>query len=78
MTALFVRRTGTREWRALPAKPAKAARATIPFEDADCAFDLKAVLEDGKDAVWSGVNLCEVKLLTLNRNTSGVTWVDYD
>lgn len=78
MTALFIRRTGTTNWQPLPAKPARAARATIPFDGDDCAFDLRATLEDGKDAVWRGVNLCEVKLLTLNRNEAGATWADYD
>ncbi|MCA1652706.1 MAG: hypothetical protein ABR588_04425 [Sphingomicrobium sp.] len=78
MTALFIRRTGTQNWQSLPAKPARAARAAIPFTDVDCAFDIRATLEDGRDAVWRDVNLCEVKLLTLNRNGSGATWVDYD
>ena len=28
--------------------------------------------------VWSGVNLCEVKAVILNRNASGAVWVDYE
>ncbi|MEO6248425.1 MAG: hypothetical protein ABIO85_07565 [Sphingomicrobium sp.] len=78
---LFIRRTGTQSWQPLPAtppKPAKGLRATSAFADPDCAFDIKATLEDGKEAVWAGVNLCEVKSLTLNRNEAGATWADYD
>ena len=78
---LYIRRTGTTSWQPLsvsPAKPAKGARASSPFNDPDCAFDVKVTLEDSHEAVWPGVNLCEVKSLTLNRNEAGVTWVDYD
>ncbi|MEO5640991.1 MAG: hypothetical protein ABIQ98_04400 [Sphingomicrobium sp.] len=78
---LYIRRTGTTSWQPLPAspaKPAKGAKAVSPFADPDCAFDLKVTLEDSKEAVWGGVNLCEVKSLTLNRSEAGVTWVDYD
>ncbi|MEO7787107.1 MAG: hypothetical protein ABIR77_04700 [Sphingomicrobium sp.] len=81
LSNLFIRRTGTQSWLPLPAvppKPAKGLRATSAFADPDCAFDIKATLEDGKEAVWAGVNLCEVKSLTLNRNDAGMTWADYD
>ena len=78
---LYIRRTGTTSWQPLaatPSKPAKGMKATSPFADLDCAFDLKVTLEDKSEPVWGGVNLCEVKSLTLNRNEAGVTWVDYD
>jgi hypothetical protein len=78
---LYIRRTGTQSWQPLPAtppKPPKGSRAVSPFADPDCAFDIKVTLEDGKEAVWPGLNLCEVKSVTLNRNEAGVTWADYD
>ena len=78
---LAIRRTGTQGWLPLPAtpaKPVKGGRATSPFADPDCAFDIKVTLEDGKEAIWPGLNLCEVKTLTLNRSESGATWADYD
>ena len=78
---LYIRRTGTTSWQPLvatPPKPAKGIKATSAFSDPDCAFDLKVTLEDTTEAIWPGVNLCEVKSLTLNRNDKGVTWVDYD
>lgn len=81
LSNLAIRRTGTQGWQPLPAtppKPARGIRAISAFADPDCAFDIKATLEDGKEAIWLGVNLCEVKLLTLNRNEAGVTWADYD
>jgi hypothetical protein len=53
-------------------------RRTGTTSDPDCAFDPKVTLEDTTEAIWPGVNLCEVKSLTLNRNDKGVTWVDYD
>ena len=78
LTALSIRRTGTQSWRPLPAGPIRDSQTKIPFADPDCAFDIKATLGDGAVAEWAGVNLCEAKLLTLNRNAAGATWVDYD
>jgi hypothetical protein len=78
---LYIRRTGTTSWQPLaatPPKPAKGLKASAKFNDPDCAFDLKVTLEDKSEPVWGGVNLCEVKSLTLNRNAAGVTWADYD
>jgi hypothetical protein len=78
---LYIRRTGTTSWQPLvatPPKPPKGAKATSPFADPDCAFDLKVTLEDKSEPIWAGVNLCEVKSLTLNRNEAGLTWADYD
>lgn len=78
LTTLSIRRTGTQNWRPLPAGPIRESQTKIPFADPDCAFDIKATLGNGSVAEWAGVNLCEAKLLTLNRNASGATWVDYD
>jgi len=78
LTTLSIRRTGTQSWRPLPAGPIRESQTKIPFADPDCAFDIQATLGNGAVAEWKGVNLCETKLLTLNRNASGVTWVDYD
>ena len=79
--ALSIRRTGTPAWQPLPAtppRPSGGVRAKSSFTDPDCAFDIQATLDDGTLAVWTGVNLCEVKSVTLNRNASGATWADYD
>lgn len=81
ITSLFIRRTGTDAWQPLtvtPPKSPRGGRATSPFKDPDCAFDIRATLDDGNAAVWTRVNLCEVKSLTLNRNAAGVTWADYE
>jgi hypothetical protein len=78
ITALSIRRFGTSGWQSLTAAPRAGARGAVAFEDADCAFDIQATLAGGITAIWSGVNLCEAKAVTLNRIESGAVWVDYD
>lgn len=79
ITSLSIRRFGTQAWQPLAAAPSAGARSKVDFSDRDCAFDIRATLAGGASATWSGVNLCEVKSVTLNRNAaSGASWVDYD
>ena len=78
ISTLQIRRFGTGDWKPLSAAPRAGARGSIDFNDTDCAFDIQAKLADGATAEWSGVNLCEAKTVTLNRNESGAAWVDYD
>ncbi len=78
ISTLSIRRTGTADWRSLPAAPAAGASSSVAFSDPDCAFDLRASLAGGGTAEWSGVNLCGTTQLTLRRRPSGETWVDYD
>jgi hypothetical protein len=44
-----------------------------------CHWDLKAVYDDGDNAVWKNINLCEISSITLfyNANT-GVTSAKYE
>jgi hypothetical protein len=78
MTGLTIRRYGTEGWRNLGTAPSPGGRGTIDFKDPDCAFDIQATLQGVGPVVWSGVNLCEVKTVILNRNASGAIWVDYE
>ena len=78
ISRLSIRRFGTSDWRPLPAAPAAGARAAVPFNDDDCAFDIQADLAGVGTTTWAGVNLCEANVLTLRRGSSGETWVDYD
>lgn len=78
MTGLTIRRYGTEGWRSLGTAPSPGGRGTIDFKDPDCAFDIQATLQGVGPVVWSGVNLCEVKTVILNRNASGAIWVDYE
>lgn len=78
ITALSIRRSGTAAWRSVGGSAASGARTTVAFQDPDCAFDLQAKLSDGQTATYSGVNLCDVATVTLNRSASGNLWVDYD
>lgn len=67
-----IRRTGTNDW-----KPLGGSSGQIKFSDPDCAFDIRANVA-GKPVTWSGVNLCDVKSVTLKRDDSAGAWVDYD
>ena len=78
IAALSIRRFGTDSWKGLPATPRAGARGAVQFADEDCAFDIQAKLSGGATAIWSGVNLCDAKAVTLNRSASGAVWVDYD
>jgi hypothetical protein len=78
ITAMAIRRFGTTAWHPLGTAPRAGARGSVQFSDTDCAFDIQGTLSGGVNAVWSGVNLCEAKSVTLNRNDSGAAWVDYD
>ena len=78
ITGLSIRRFGTSSWQSLTGARRAGSRGAIAFEDADCAFDIQATLAGGITAVWTGVNLCEAKAVTLNRIESGAVWVDYD
>jgi len=73
-----IRRTTTNNWTSIPAAPGSGARANVQFTDPDCAFDIRANLAGIGDVVWTGVNLCGTKAVILNRNGSGVLWVDYE
>lgn len=77
LTSVTIRRTGTQDWRPLAIAASPGGRAVVQFSDPDCAFDIRASV-GGAPVVWSGVNLCEVSVVTLNRAESGAVWVDYD
>lgn len=78
ISTMAIRRVGSGHWQPLSAAPAAGRSAAAAFSDPDCAFDLRATLAGGATVIWSGVNLCDVKLLTLRRNDAGLAWVDYD
>ncbi len=78
ISTMAIRRVGSGQWKPLEAAPGAGKSASAVFSDPDCAFDLRATLAGGASVIWSGVNLCDVKLLTLRRNDAGLAWVDYD
>ncbi|HEX6218195.1 MAG TPA: hypothetical protein VFZ35_02850 [Sphingomicrobium sp.] len=78
VTNVAIRRATTNSWTAIPAAPASGARANVQFSDPDCAFDIRANLAGIGDVIWTGVNLCGMKAVILNRNGAGVLWVDYE
>ncbi|GAA4014280.1 hypothetical protein GCM10022280_10870 [Sphingomonas swuensis] len=77
--ALSIRMTNEKgAWRPLGPGLAAGARAleTSPGGE-DCAFDIRAE-SAGKTLVWTAVNLCDVRVVTLSRGRDGTLWVDYD
>ena len=79
LSELSIRRAGTQEWRSLAAAaPAAGGRTTVKFSNQDCAFDIRATVPGQGPVTWAGVNLCDVKSVTLNRDSSAGAWVDYD
>ena len=75
---LALRRVGDAKWQPLAVAPAAGASVRASFKSPDCAFDLRATVAGVGQMVWNGVNLCDVKSVTLNRDSSGRKWVDYD
>ena len=75
---LSIRRAGTQDWKPLGNAPVAGARAPISFKDQDCAFDIRAEVAGKGPVTWAGVNLCDVKSVKLNQDSSAGAWVDYD
>ncbi|GAA4714967.1 hypothetical protein H9L13_05090 [Sphingomonas lutea] len=73
-----IRRAGTTDWKTLGAAPPAGARSPVQFKDPDCAFDIRASVGGAGPVTWAGVNLCDVKSVTLKRDASAGPWVDYD
>lgn len=78
LSELSIRRAGTADWKALGNAPAAGSRGPISFKDPDCAFDIRANVPGTGPVTWSGVNLCDVKSVILNRDATVGAWVDYD
>ena len=78
ISGLAIRRVGSGQWQPLGTTAPTGKAAAVTFSDPDCAFDLRATLANGATVTWTGVNLCDVKLVTLRRNAAGLAWVDYD
>ncbi len=77
LSEIAVRRFGTQQWQTVSPAAAPGARQSVTLSDPDCSFEIRANV-NGSGVVWTGVNLCEVKTVILNRNESGEIWVDYD
>jgi hypothetical protein len=78
MADVSIARSGTHDWKPLGASPAAGARAQVNFSNPDCAFDIRANVAGAGPVTWAGVNLCDVKSVTLKRDSSAGAWVDYD
>lgn len=78
LAELSIRRAGTSDWKPLGAAPSAGARSAVQFSDPDCAFDIRATIPGAGPVTWAGVNLCDVKSVTLQRDAAAGAWVDYD
>lgn len=72
VSQVTIRRAGTNEWKPL-GRP-----GPVQFSDPDCAFDIRATVSGSGPVTWAGVNLCDVKSVTLKRDETAGAWVDYD
>lgn len=78
LSDVSIRRSGTDAWKPLGSAPAPGARSNINFADPDCAFDLRANVAGSGPVTWAGINLCDVKSVTLRSDAAAGAWVDYD
>lgn len=78
ISEVSIRRAGSVDWKPLGAAPASGARGPVQFSDPDCAFDIRANVAGAGSTTWAGVNLCDVKSVTLKKDPSAGAWVDYD
>lgn len=78
ISSLQIRRVGTSAWQPLTGSPSTGARVAVAFANPDCAFDIQANLAGGPSVTFTGVNLCDATVVTLNRGPAGDLWVDYD
>jgi hypothetical protein len=80
LTEIAIRQSSSSgQWKTLGGGALSAgARGNEPAPAGDlCAFDIRA--KAGNSLVtWENVNLCDVKVVTLNRRADGTSWVDYD
>lgn len=72
MSEVAIRRAGTSDWKPL------GAPGPVQFSDPDCAFDIRATVAGSGPVTWAGINLCDVKSVTLKRDETAGAWVDYD
>ena len=72
-----IRRVGTDVWKPVSLAVGSGQRGSLRTNEPDCAYDIRATLAGGQQVVFSRVNLCGVKLLTLQKRGETV-WVDYD
>src|SRR5690242_14021473 len=73
-----IRRAGGGDWKTLNASRSAGARGSVQFADPDCAFDIRATVAGSGPVTWAGVNLCDVKSVTLKKDGAAGAWVDYD
>jgi hypothetical protein len=62
---VFVRSVGKKSWGAEilgsgSLDDGNKVKITFSGDSGDCKYDLKVVYDDGDDATWSDVNLCEL------------------
>ena len=72
VSKVAIRRAGTTDWKPL------GAPGPVQFSDPDCAFDIQATVAGSGPVTWAGINLCDVKSVTLKRDETAGAWVDYD
>lgn len=78
LSNVSIRRAGTSDWKPLAAARSPGASGAVQFNDPDCAFDIRGNVGGAGPITWAGVNLCDVKSVTLRKDDTAGPWVDYD
>lgn len=77
ISGIEIKRVGGDQWLGVGGTSRSGQRGSIRPNHQDCAFDLRATTGSGEQLTFSRVNLCGVKLLTLQKR-GATLWVDYD
>ena len=77
LSNLEIRPVG-KDWSAMAPGLSPGARTMADLAGNDCAFDVRGSVAGGGTVQWSRLNLCEAKIVTLNRRADGTSWADYD
>jgi len=78
LAQMSIRRAGSDSWKPIGAAAAPGSNQSVSFADPDCAFDIRANVAGAGPVTWAGVNLCDVKSVTLKSDSAAGQWVDYD
>jgi hypothetical protein len=79
LSGLSIRPSAGGPWKPLGSgSVGTGRRQAVGFSGESCAYDIRAALPGGTEVIWANVNLCDTKIVSLNRRPDGTHWADYD